>query len=74
MQSHADPSRNYLKQSLLDPKRAELDQQFYGNFTDLLWEIYGRMFKFILRKNDVFGIQTKFFHSFNVLLNFLAEK
>ena len=27
-----------------------------------------------LGKNDVFGLQTRFFYSFNVLLSFLAEK
>ena len=60
MQNQAESHGNYIKKCVLDPKRAKLNENIFLNV--------------FLRNNDVFGLQTVFFYSFNVLLSFLAEK
>ena len=67
MQNHAESSGNYIKNSILDPKRAKLDQKSeHGG------KPFGKTYLFKMHsKNYVFYIQTTFFDGFNV---FLAEK
>ena len=60
---HAKPCKiigKLYKKVSFDPKRAKLNQHI--------------SFKYIFTKNVVSGLQRAFYDSFNVLLNFLAEK
>ena len=54
MQNHAESSRNYLKNSVLDPKCAKLDQRFYGNLREILRQPYGKFTKVFLPFSNAF--------------------
>ena len=59
------------------PETCEIEPIVVQNAYWFLREYYGFvtfLFKFIFKKNVVFGLQTTPFDSFNVLLSFLAEK
>ena len=46
-QNHAESSGNYIKKYVLDPKRAKLDQQFCGHFTESLRKSHGKFTDFL---------------------------
>ena len=60
-QSHAESFRNYLKKSVWDLKRANLNQNIFL--------MYGHA-----QKDAILASRQHFFYGFNVLLSFLAEK
>ena len=40
-ENDAERFRNFVNKSVLDPKRAKLNQQFYGIITEILRKVYG---------------------------------